>query len=112
MVNSVINPLTALLDCKNGELFTAHAQDGVVGRVIGSLIQEASKVFQALVFNKKISSEILGEEYVADEKNMKSLLERFSFERLHTMMLDVGKCLSWFILPIPMSRQGGVCRSW
>ncbi|KAK8108471.1 2-dehydropantoate 2-reductase [Apiospora sp. TS-2023a] len=90
MINSVINPLTALLDCKNGDLFTAHAQNGVIGGVINSLIEEASRVFQALVSDKRISSKILGEEYVADEKSMKSLLERFSFDRLHTMMLDVG----------------------
>ena len=104
MINSIINPLTALLDCKNGELFTVHAQDGAIGKVIDSLINEASRVFQALVLNKKISSEILGEEYVADEKSMKGLLERFSFNSLRTMVLDVGKWLSWFIPPIPMSR--------
>ncbi|KAK7918007.1 hypothetical protein PG985_009881 [Apiospora marii] len=89
MINSIINPLTALLDCKNGELFTAHAQDGAIGKVMDSLIQEASRVFQALVLNKKISSEILGEEYVADEKSLKGLLDRLSFDSLRTMVLDV-----------------------
>ncbi|KAK8076698.1 6-phosphogluconate dehydrogenase C-terminal domain-like protein [Apiospora phragmitis] len=89
LINSVINPLTAILDCKNGYLFTARGDDDNLGRVIDSLIRETSSVFQALVLDKSISGEIL-EERITDEKYMKGLLERFSFKGLRAMLLDVG----------------------
>ncbi|KAK8022058.1 hypothetical protein PG993_012825 [Apiospora rasikravindrae] len=88
IINCVINPLTAVLGCKNGGLFAPHAND-TLSRVIDSLIREASGVFQALVADRKISSEIL-EERIMDEEYMRRLLGRFSFDGLRAMVLDVG----------------------
>ncbi|KAK8849120.1 6-phosphogluconate dehydrogenase C-terminal domain-like protein [Apiospora arundinis] len=83
VVNSVINPLTAILHCKNGAIFA----DATLTRIIYQLIREASRVLQALVSNESISREILeGEEYDSNAL----LLERFSFDRLRAMVLDVG----------------------
>ncbi|KAK8117959.1 ketopantoate reductase PanE/ApbA C terminal-domain-containing protein [Apiospora kogelbergensis] len=88
VVNSVINPLTATLGCVNGDIFEGRAGKGV-SRMIDSLIREASSVLQALVSNKEISSEIL-QGYITTEEEMSRLLERFSFDSLRAMVLDVG----------------------
>ncbi|KAI1282533.1 ketoisovalerate reductase [Xylaria sp. FL0933] len=100
VVNAIINPLTAVLRCKNGELFLARS-DGIPV-VIDTLLREASKVLRALVLDSG-SDEILLSDLIdkgaAEEDSVsrslkaarKKLLERFSFARLRTMVLEVGE---------------------
>lgn len=56
VVNSTINPLTAVLRCKNGKLF--ENEDGPIGQVIDKLLAESSAVLQALIEHPS-STEIL-----------------------------------------------------
>ncbi|KAI0435194.1 ketoisovalerate reductase [Xylaria sp. FL1042] len=99
VVNAVINPLTAVLRCKNGELFSAR--DDGISVVIDKLLSEASEILRALVLDSR-SDEILlsgsiSEGAASEDSTAKSLgntreelLERFCFARLRTMVLDVG----------------------
>ncbi|KAK2681695.1 Ketopantoate reductase, C-terminal domain [Fusarium oxysporum f. sp. vasinfectum] len=95
VVNAVINPLTAILGCKNGALFTES--DGVLARVIDQLLSEASQVLQLLVAHES-SAEIIGlqEGRLPDEPettidlSLKSLHERFSHPQLKDMIYRVG----------------------
>lgn len=47
VLNAIINPLTAVLRVRNGELFAD--QDGEVARVMDQLVKETSAILQALV---------------------------------------------------------------
>jgi 2-dehydropantoate 2-reductase len=99
VVNSVINPLTAVLRCKNGDLFVR--QNDKLPLVIDSLIREASIVLRRLVMHPSID-EILGSPHsnpaLTQNKSTawstvnvkKELLDRFSLERLHHMVYLVG----------------------
>jgi len=87
VVNSTINPMTALLRCKNGLLFSRPG--GNSERVMDLLVAEASLVLQALVQDNS-SREIL-----ADAESFSStqsaLLARFSFSQLRAMLRHVGE---------------------
>ena len=107
MVNSHINPLTAILRCKNGLLFSK--EDGVLTRVMDSLLHEASQVLQALV-NHNSSTSLLsssassnsngnlafrriattGDTADSIESVRAILVERFSYARLRSMLYAVG----------------------
>ncbi|KAI0835598.1 6-phosphogluconate dehydrogenase C-terminal domain-like protein [Hypoxylon sp. FL0890] len=94
VVNSVINPLTAVLRCKNGEIFEG-GDDGLPD-VIDVLVEEASRTLRALVLHPS-SDAILGKEgrvsgsTTGDLRGTREeLIERFSFVRLKTMLYDVG----------------------
>ncbi|KAI1463310.1 6-phosphogluconate dehydrogenase C-terminal domain-like protein [Daldinia caldariorum] len=102
VVNSVINPLTAVLRCKNGELFEERG-DGLKD-VVEMLVDEASRTLRALVAHPS-SEGILSQD--EDEtgsviegtgaakgslaKTRGELLERFSPARLRTMLHSVGE---------------------
>ncbi|KAI1107194.1 6-phosphogluconate dehydrogenase C-terminal domain-like protein [Jackrogersella minutella] len=102
VVNSVINPLTAVLRCKNGEVFRG-GQDGLA-EVIDMLVEEASRTLAALVEDRSSDVILLMQEGVRDGKgvedeetererleNIRSeLLERFSAARLRAMLYNVG----------------------
>ncbi|KAI0377854.1 6-phosphogluconate dehydrogenase C-terminal domain-like protein [Hypomontagnella monticulosa] len=92
VVNSVINPLTAVLRCKNGEVF-AERGDGLTA-VIDALLEEASQTLTALVRHPS-SDGILAEAGNALEDSLgtirEELVERFSFTRLRGMLYDVGE---------------------
>jgi 2-dehydropantoate 2-reductase len=102
VVNSVINPLTAILRCKNGDLFLEP--DSAVAKVIDLLVREASEVLTALV-NHHDSSSILAdmsdlspqstESYAMEDRDTATttrhaLLERLSQSRLSKMLNEVG----------------------
>lgn len=99
VVNAIINPLTAVLRCKNGEIFVA--MDDALPVVIDELLSEASETLRALISDSK-SDEILlsppvNQGEVPETSEVKSLRatreqlsERFSILRLRSMVLDVG----------------------
>ncbi|KAF7557353.1 hypothetical protein G7046_g6057 [Stylonectria norvegica] len=97
VINSIINPLTALLGCKNGVLF--EEPNGVIDRVIDQLLGEASQVLQALVAHKS-SREIIENHPGATDTDalglsQDSLHQRFSQAGLRKMLdlvsLKVGE---------------------
>lgn len=94
VVNAVINPLTAVLRCKNGDVF-APAPDGAddegdgLAGVVDTLIQEASSVLRALVLDPG-SDAIRGEAEGRGGSGGEALARRFGFDRLRAMVLDVG----------------------
>ncbi|KAJ1335214.1 2-dehydropantoate 2-reductase [Microdochium nivale] len=93
-VNVVINPLTALLRCKNGELFIDRGDD--MPRLIEMLLLETVQVFQALI-NDPSSAPMVGMSQHAvqhranPETSRAELLHHFSLEKLTAMVYRVGK---------------------
>ncbi|KAH7361386.1 ketopantoate reductase PanE/ApbA C terminal-domain-containing protein [Plectosphaerella cucumerina] len=82
VVNAIINPLTAILGCKNGKLF--ETPDGPLMHVVESLIQEASEVLQALIQHPMTDA------ILADPDRRHDLLNRFSAHHLRLMLLNIG----------------------
>jgi 2-dehydropantoate 2-reductase len=82
VVNSVVNPLTAILRCKNGVLI--EKSDGPIGRVMDRLIEEASLVLRAQV--RDASTRQLETDA---EEDVQALVDRFSASRLRTMVYAV-----------------------
>jgi len=100
VVNAVINPLTAVLRCKNGEIFTSR--NDKLPAVIDSLLREASAALSALVADSKSDDILLSGGAAVSEGSPAStgeslqaireqLLDRFSFPRLRKMVLGVGE---------------------
>lgn len=71
VVNAMINPLTVIFDCKNGELFNRRP----IFHLMGLLLAEVSQVIQSLP------------ELGADPE----AASRFSVEKLETIVLDVAE---------------------
>jgi 2-dehydropantoate 2-reductase len=93
VVNCIINPLTAILRCKNGKLF--EKQDGPIMRVMDLLLYEASQVLQALVRDDSsrtilTEADTVGDAEEAVESRRQQLLDRFSTNSLRRMLLAVG----------------------
>ncbi|KAF3063515.1 putative 2-dehydropantoate 2-reductase [Daldinia childiae] len=97
VVNAVINPLTAVLRCKNGEVFEERG-DGL-GDVVEMLVEEASRTLRALVGHRSSEGILRAQDDAvigaAGEKSLErtreELLERFSSVRLRTMLYSVGE---------------------
>ncbi|KAK6950507.1 hypothetical protein Daesc_008835 [Daldinia eschscholtzii] len=103
VVNAVINPLTAVLRCKNREVFEERG-DGLRG-VIDMLVGEASRTLRALVVHPSSDAILLAQDKDgknsltgeagatgADlEETRKELLERFSPARLRGMLYTVAR---------------------
>jgi 2-dehydropantoate 2-reductase len=70
-VNAVINPLTVIFDCLNGEIFRGDARE----ELIRAVVAEISAVFVALLRSEKI----------ADDE-----LEQFSSEALYEVVRDIA----------------------
>ncbi|KAF5000699.1 hypothetical protein FGRMN_1540 [Fusarium graminum] len=94
-INSVINPLTAILDCKNGLLFADT--NGVLAQVIDQIIGETSRVLQLLVAQES-SVDIIGQQEgqlpaqseTTIDFSPQNLHERFSHSQLKNMIYQVG----------------------
>ncbi|KAK7431814.1 2-dehydropantoate 2-reductase (Ketopantoate reductase) (KPA reductase) (KPR) [Neonectria magnoliae] len=94
VLNSILNPLTAILGCKNGGLFTES--EGPLADVITQLLSEASQVVQLLVGHES-SAGIIGDKPAAARDaeapldiSPQGLCERFSERRLKEMVYRVG----------------------
>ncbi|TDZ61660.1 Ketoisovalerate reductase BEA2 [Colletotrichum trifolii] len=93
VVNSIINPLTAILRCKNGDIFFKSTER--MSQVIDMLLQEASRVLQALIQDASAESIIQSS---AESEGLsktihlsrRALLDRFSQSSLRHMLYDVG----------------------
>ncbi|KAH8879826.1 6-phosphogluconate dehydrogenase C-terminal domain-like protein [Thozetella sp. PMI_491] len=93
VVNSVINPLTAILRCRNGQLFANPG--GNVERVVELLLEEASCVLQALA-RHDAAIEILSDEQPSAAAtdvyaSQTAMVERVSYARLREMLFRVGE---------------------
>ncbi|KAI1448482.1 6-phosphogluconate dehydrogenase C-terminal domain-like protein [Annulohypoxylon stygium] len=97
VVNSIINPLTVVLACKNGKILNQRGDR--VGDVIAGLLDEASRTLRALVQDVSTEAILLSAKDVtkvkSDEVRLKEirtyLLKRFTIYKLQPMLYDVGK---------------------
>ncbi|CAK7565629.1 MAG: 2-dehydropantoate 2-reductase (Ketopantoate reductase) (KPA reductase) (KPR) [Sporothrix epigloea] len=95
VVNAVINPLTAILRCKNGALFAVNTGEDsvktVLPRVIDQLLTEASAVLRALAQYEIKTGSIFGDSTTPDEASVAELAQRLSFAKLRAMVYRVGE---------------------
>lgn len=84
VINMIINPLTAILRVKNGELF-AH-QDDDVAKIMDQLLKETSNALQALIQHES-SRELLKNSDIP----LNVLLQRLSAPTLRDMLWRVGE---------------------
>lgn len=83
VVNMIINPLTAIMRIRNGQLFAD--QDGEATKVTDQLLTEASQVLQALIQHES-SREILQD----SDTSVETLLGRFSVASLRELVHRVS----------------------
>ncbi|KAF3353428.1 26S proteasome regulatory subunit rpn2 [Verticillium dahliae VDG1] len=88
VVNCIINPLTALLRCKNGYLF--EKPEGPLMRLIDVLLAEASAVLQQVIQHPSSDAILDDAQNTTSVNDRQMLLERFSQTQLKQMLLVVG----------------------
>ncbi|KAI0200464.1 ketoisovalerate reductase [Astrocystis sublimbata] len=100
VVNAILNPLTAVLRCKNGVIFEVQ-DDDEMPTVIDKLLSEASETLSMLIRGPSSQDILLSHSsnqaeppnHAVDESLeviREQLLERFSFPRLRSMVYGVG----------------------
>lgn len=87
VINMVINPLTAILRVRNGELFSEP--EGNLARAMDVILAQTGNVLQALVKHESSEAILRGGETLPE-----SLLERFSVSSLRVMLYRVGELVS------------------
>ncbi|KAI6779157.1 2-dehydropantoate 2-reductase-like protein [Emericellopsis cladophorae] len=87
VVNSIINPLTAILRQKNGVLF--DDEDGILSRAMDRLLREMCAVYQSLLQHDS-TTPLLASEAGDVGAARERLAERFRFENLKSMLWSVG----------------------
>ncbi|RYP66445.1 hypothetical protein DL771_007774 [Monosporascus sp. 5C6A] len=92
VVNSIINPLTTILRCKNGDVFVE--QDDSMSAIIHSLVDEASLVLRALVLDPSTDDILRDGKGAPLQTTRAELLERFSSSRLRAMLYEVAAKVS------------------
>ncbi|KAM7192801.1 Ketopantoate reductase PanE/ApbA C terminal domain containing protein [Naviculisporaceae sp. PSN 640] len=94
VVNSTINPMTALLRCKNGLLFSSSG-DSSSERVMDLLLDEASLVLRTLVLDDSSREILAGAGCSSSNEKVdvdrQALVDRFSSGRLKEMLRQVGE---------------------
>lgn len=92
VVNSTINPMTALLRCKNGMLFSDSGNSNSE-RVMDLLVGEASLVLQRLVKDDSSREIFAGTNSSNNQEgaDRKALVDRFSSAALRAMLRQVGE---------------------
>lgn len=93
VVNSIINPLSAIFRCKNGEVFLDP--NGEVTRVIDMLLQEMSSVLQTLVLDDSnranFVEDVAGDDPAAIDEIRSRLYDGFSVSNLRAKVQEVAR---------------------
>ncbi|RYO82181.1 hypothetical protein DL762_006754 [Monosporascus cannonballus] len=92
VVNSIINPLTTILRCKNGDVFVE--EEDSLPAIINSLVDEASLLLRALVLDPSIDDILRDGKGAPLQTTRAELLERFSSSRLRAMLYEVAAKVS------------------
>ncbi|RYP16746.1 hypothetical protein DL767_010142 [Monosporascus sp. MG133] len=92
VANSIINPLTTILRCKNGDVFVE--QDDSLPVIINSLVDEASLVLRGLVLDPSTDDILRDGKGTPLQTIRAELLERFSSSRLRAMLYEVAAKVS------------------
>lgn len=90
IINSLINPLTAVIRCMNGHLFDQPAPE--LKKLMDILVDEASQILQALAQHPSSKDILSGSDSAPDaDLSKEALVERFSAVRLNAMLQRVGE---------------------
>ncbi len=93
VVNTSINPLSAIVRCKTGVLF--EEPNGTPVKVMDSMLLESSNIFQALINHESIEAILKSGDSsgttTSVEETRRQLRERFSVPRLREMLHRVAQ---------------------